>query len=363
MLMHPIKVLYVDDEEHNLISFKASFRRQYEIYTAISAKEALALLEKVDVNVIISDQRMPEMTGVEFFKTLKEKYPDPVRILLTGYTDIESLSDAINQGDIYRYVTKPWNDLDLHNSIKNAYDIYISKIALREKIVELQKTNDELNRFIYSISHELRAPLASALGIINLVKMEGLFNTTENYWELMDTCTTKLEYYISKTLQYYKNNRFEIVNEKVDFKKIVNELIALHCSTDTYPDLNIITDIDQQVDFYGDDFRIELILSNLISNAIRYQKPEEANKKVDISVKVTNLCANIKIADNGLGILNDHMNKIFTQFFKSRNQTGTGLGLFIVKEALDKINGSISVESNSCTGTTFTIVIPNGTNI
>jgi two-component system response regulator PhcR len=102
--------------------FKAGFRRQYEIYTAISAAEGLKILQNVAVHVIIADQKMPQTTGVEFFKSITKTHPDPVRILLTGYTDIEALADAINHGDIYRYITKPWNDLELHNSIKNAYD-------------------------------------------------------------------------------------------------------------------------------------------------------------------------------------------------------------------------------------------------
>jgi response regulator RpfG family c-di-GMP phosphodiesterase len=154
-----VRVLYIDDEENNLQAFKASFRRQYEIYTAISAAEGLKILQNVSIQVILADQKMPGTTGVEFFKSITETFPDPIRILLTGYTDIEALADAINHGDIYRYITKPWNDLELHNSIKNAYDAYRAKIDLRNKVAELEKTNDELNRFIYSISHELRAPL------------------------------------------------------------------------------------------------------------------------------------------------------------------------------------------------------------
>ncbi|RZK69410.1 MAG: hybrid sensor histidine kinase/response regulator, partial [Pedobacter sp.] len=201
--MSAIRILYIDDEENNLNAFKAGFRRQYEIYTAISAADGLKILENISVHIIIADQKMPNTTGVEFFKSIVNIYPDPVRILLTGYTDIEALADAINHGDIYRYITKPWNDLELHNSIKNAYDAYKTKIDLRNKIAELEKTNNELNRFIYSISHELRAPLVSTLGIVNVVKMEGLFDDNE-YWRLIETCSNKLDYYIQKTLQYYK---------------------------------------------------------------------------------------------------------------------------------------------------------------
>lgn len=352
-----VRVLYIDDEENNLEAFKASFRRQYEIYTANSAAEGLKILENVDVQVIIADQKMPNTTGVEFFKSITETHPDPIRILLTGYTDIEALADAINHGDIYRYITKPWNDLELHNSIKNAYDAYRAKIDLRNKIVELEKTNDELNRFIYSISHELRAPLVSVIGIVNLVKLEGLYDTSGEYWSLIETCSNKLDYYIQKTLQYYKNNKSSSELSDIDFKKLVKELIDVYSYTDK--ETHFTVDINQPIAFRGDLFRIEVILGNLISNAIKYQKEHERNKKVNIDVDVAKDAVQINISDNGMGILNEHLEKIFTQFFKSKVHHGSGLGLFIVKEALNKIDGRIAVSSDVNHGTTFKITIPN----
>ncbi|MEJ2881980.1 hybrid sensor histidine kinase/response regulator [Pedobacter sp. GR22-6] len=352
-----IRVLYIDDEENNLNAFKAGFRRQYEIYTAISAADGLKILENVPVHVIIADQKMPQTTGVEFFKSIVKTFPDPIRILLTGYTDIEALADAINHGDIYRYITKPWNDLELHNSIKNAYDAYKAKIDLRDKVAELEKTNDELNRFIYSISHELRAPLVSAMGIVNVVKMENLFHSSGEYWGMIETCSNKLDYYIQKTLQYYKNNKLVNENTPIDFKSLVAELIELYSYTDR--ETNFKVNIEQDIPFIGDAFRIEVILGNLISNAITYQKEDEQHKIVDIQIQVKKDVAEISISDNGMGILNEHLEKIFTQFFKSKTNHGSGLGLFIVKEALNKINGKISVSSNLQDGTTFKIKIPN----
>lgn len=353
-----VKVLYIDDEEHNLQAFKASFRRQYEIYTAISAAEGLKILQNIEIQVIIADQKMPETTGVQFFKSIKDTFPDPIRILLTGYTDIEALADAINHGDVYRYITKPWSDLELHNSIKNAYDAYRAKIDLRNKVIELEKTNDELNRFIYSISHELRAPLVSVIGIVNLVKMEGLFNSSGEYWNLIEICSNKLDFYIQKTLQYYKNNKSIAEHTAVDFAQLVSDLVNLYSYSDKETVFNI--NINQEVPFYNDAFRIEVILGNLINNAIKYQKTTEPNKYVNIEITVDKQNAEISISDNGIGILNEHLEKIFNQFFKSKNHHGSGLGLFIVKEALTRINGKIEVNSDLAVGTTFKITIPNG---
>lgn len=352
-----VRILYIDDEENNLQAFKASFRRQYEIYTAISAAEGLRILQNISIQVILADQKMPGTTGVEFFKSITETFPDPIRILLTGYTDIEALADAINHGDIYRYITKPWNDLELHNSIKNAYDAYRAKIDLRNKVAELEKTNDELNRFIYSISHELRAPLVSTMGVINLVKMEKVYDAHAEYWGLIETCSNRLDYYIQKTLQYYRNNKIVSEHTCIDFELLIPNLIELY--TFDNKETNFTVNINQSVVFYGDAFRIEVILGNLISNAIKYQKEGETNKKVNINIEVSKEFAEISIADNGVGILNEHLEKIFTQFFKSNMNHGSGLGLFIVKEALNKINGRIAVSSDLIEGTTFKITIPN----
>lgn len=353
----PIKVLYIDDEENNLNAFKASFRRQYEIYTATSAKDGLEILDNLEIHVVIADQKMPTTTGVEFFREIVNTHPNPTRILLTGYTDIDALANAINLGHIYRYIAKPWSVLELHNCIKNAYDAYMANINLGNKVAELEKTNDELNRFIYSISHELRAPLVSIMGIVNLVKLENKQYSDTEYWNLVETCANKLDYYIQKTQQYYKNIKDNSPIEKIDFNVLVNDLINIYALPNR--DIQFKIDIQQDIPFWSDAFRLEVILGNLISNAIKYQKTTEPHKQVIINITVNAKEAEITIHDNGVGILQEHMDKIFTQFFKGRIHYGSGLGLFIAKEALNKIKGDITVSSAYEKGTTFKITIPN----
>lgn len=125
--MSKINVLYIDDELHNLNAFKATFRREFNIYLASTPQEALTILETNAVEVIISDQKMPQLTGVQFFEYILEVYPDPVRILLTGFSDVDAVINAINIGKVYSYVTKPWNDFDLRQMIQNASDLFILK--------------------------------------------------------------------------------------------------------------------------------------------------------------------------------------------------------------------------------------------
>ncbi|MFN7584619.1 MAG: response regulator [Bacteroidota bacterium] len=160
---HTIRILYIDDELNNLLSFQAAFRRHFDILIATTASEGLEILEQNEVEVIIADQRMPKMTGVEFFNIVLEKYPDPIRILLTGYADINALEDAINKGEIWRYIKKPWDQNELQNTIINAYEIYDTRRRLKYKMLELERVNEELNRFVYSTSHEFLSTFANIM--------------------------------------------------------------------------------------------------------------------------------------------------------------------------------------------------------
>ena len=138
-----ICVLYVDDEENNLFSFKATFRIKYQVHTALSGDEALKILAEKPIQIIITDQRMPEMTGVEFLEKVLEKYPDPMRILLTGYADMEAVVDAVNKGKIFHYLAKPWNEEELDLTIQRAYDTYLEKEKLKETNEKLIQSNDQ----------------------------------------------------------------------------------------------------------------------------------------------------------------------------------------------------------------------------
>ncbi|WP_138479161.1 response regulator [Dyadobacter bucti] len=139
-----ISVLYVDDEINNLNSFKAAFRRDFNILIATSGREGLELLKHNVVHVIITDQRMPGMTGVDFLIEVLKDYSDPVRILLTGYTDINAVIDAVNKGHIYYYLNKPWDEAQLRIIIKNAHEIFSLREKNKELIEKLIDVNGQL---------------------------------------------------------------------------------------------------------------------------------------------------------------------------------------------------------------------------
>ena len=139
-----IDILYVDDEENNLISFKATFRLKYNIMIASSADLAMKMLETKSVEIIITDQRMPNMTGVEFLEKVLVLYPDTMRILLTGYTDMAAVVDAVNKGKIFQYLSKPWNEEELNMTINSAYEVYQQQQKIKQTNEKLSTTNDQL---------------------------------------------------------------------------------------------------------------------------------------------------------------------------------------------------------------------------
>jgi response regulator RpfG family c-di-GMP phosphodiesterase len=142
------EILYIDDEENNLIAFKAALRRDFNVFTAISAGEAYPILKEHDIKVVISDQRMPKITGVQFFAKIKEDFPEPIRILLTGYTDLEAVIAAINTGEVHRYLTKPWDDDFVKSVIDHALEVFMLRRDNKRLMEELKRANSQLEFYL-----------------------------------------------------------------------------------------------------------------------------------------------------------------------------------------------------------------------
>lgn len=158
-----IKVLYLDDEENNLIAFKALFRREFDVFTTTSPQEAVAYLNANEVPIILSDQKMPELSGVEFFGLTLNDFPNAVRILVTGYADIEAVIDAINRGQVYRYVAKPWNENDLRVCLLNAAERYEMNTQSSDSDARTTKWKQAKAR-IQDAIHKVKAVVSSWKG-------------------------------------------------------------------------------------------------------------------------------------------------------------------------------------------------------
>ena len=139
-----IRILYVDDEVRNLQAFKANFRRDFTVFLAESGPEALEIFKKEELNIILTDQRMPEMTGIDFLVEAQKINSEPMRILITGYSDINAVIDAINKGQVYRYLNKPWHYEDLKATIMAAFEVFMLRRENKELIDKLAKANEQL---------------------------------------------------------------------------------------------------------------------------------------------------------------------------------------------------------------------------
>jgi signal transduction histidine kinase len=231
---------------------------------------------------------------------------------------------------------------------------------LEDERDKLKKANKDLDSFLYSTSHDLRAPISSILGLTYLGKVELEEEKARHYMDLIEHRVKKLNAILTDTLRLTKTKKLEVKMETIRFGDLVNEAITdIQFNKGTS---SIRLEYDRQSDnmFYSDYSRISIVLSNLISNAVKYHRLNQDDPYIRIKFKRISGNVVIKIEDNGQGIPPQSMTKIFDMFFRASQETeGTGLGLYIVKEALAKIKGKIDVDSIFGKGTTFTITLEN----
>lgn len=353
-------ILYVDDEQKNLDSFRVLFRKDYDIKLATSAMEGMQIMEDRDVKLVITDQRMPNMTGVEFLEKISDIYPDVTRVILTGYSDEEAIISAINKGKVFRYITKPWKREELKQTIDYALEAYRLKSQNKELLERLKKANKELDEFVYRASHDLRAPIASILGLINLAKTETDLDQLKKYLELEEKSVNKLDHLLKDIIQFSRNTHLEVNSENIDFSTLINTVFEAHRFFEFSESIKKDFKINGDIAFNSDEFRLEIILNNLISNAIRYCDYKREDPNLFINVEVNKDWATITVKDNGIGIDEEQMDRIFDMFYRGiDDNTGSGLGLYIVKETVDKLSGRIYVNSKIGEGSEFVVEIPN----
>ncbi|MGK7393881.1 MAG: PAS domain S-box protein [Candidatus Cyclobacteriaceae bacterium M3_2C_046] len=234
-----------------------------------------------------------------------------------------------------------------------------AETELKKNIEQLEKTNSELDKFVYSASHDLRAPLSSVLGLINLVKMDEKETHHIEYLRNMEISIKKLDGFISEIIKYSRNTRLDVELEMVEINEIVDEIKQEIKYLDNAEKINIYTKNPDKFEFFSDKSRLRVVLSNLISNAVKYHKPNTERPYIKVAATRNNGKVILHIEDNGSGISKEHQEKIFNMFYRaSETSKGSGLGLYIVKETLEKLKGKISVQSHIGEGSTFTVELP-----
>jgi PAS domain S-box-containing protein len=239
------------------------------------------------------------------------------------------------------------------------YGAYVD-ITDRKRVEEELKTrNIELDNFVYKVSHDLRAPLSSILGLVNLARLPGNDDNPLDYIDIIGRKVEDLDHFIGDVLSHSKNLKMDVSISEVDFNGVISR---------TFTDLNYLEGASEVMvyrkvegyNFYSDPWRISEIFRNLVSNAIKYRQIDGAKPEIKVGVNINEQYANITFADNGIGIERNDLTKIFEMFYRATEQSdGSGIGLYIVKNAVEKLGGAISVDSKPGFGTTFTIMLPN----
>ncbi|MDB5352207.1 MAG: histidine kinase,Response regulator receiver domain proteinhistidine kinase [Planctomycetota bacterium] len=374
-------LVIVDDEPHVLGTLNDQFRKEYHVATFESASDALLVLESLNPSVVLTDQRMPDMSGVNFLRQVKDRRPDATRLLFTGYADIKAVIDAINEGHVFRYLTKPWEPEEMEATIRQAVEQHDLLVERRSLIAELTKSNRKLEEsntlkkaFIEVASHELNTPVAVILGMTDLWKMmpsvDGV-GVQAAWLERVQGAGKRLAGTIERMLKLLRADQFD-------------EPLSLQV-TDLEPlTWQVVADIRPFLDARGqtaelrlesglgsaeiDPAKISDILTNLIVNAIKFTP--DGGTIVVIAESVGTDHVRFRVVDRGIGINQADCTHLFEPFFTGYDtlhhssgdyqfcKKGIGLGLCLVKTFVELHGGSVDVMSSPNSGSTFGFTLP-----
>ncbi len=303
--------------------------------------------------------------------------------LLSGYWISKRLSEPIAHlsrvmGAAIRAKTLNAQDLRISNAAQEIHDLADSftllvkqlrsqmgsirdkSRLLRVRNKELRKVNREMDNFLYSTAHDLRSPLTSLLGLINLMRLEKQQVNLALYLDMMEKSIHRCEHFISQIVSLSKNKGAAIQPEPLDMQAIIYGIFDDQLFIEGASRIRKMVSVHGDTDFHSDKNRVTIIFNNLISNAIKYSDPDKSEPFIRINIHIHFKEARIDFSDNGLGIGKEHIANIFKMFYRAHHHSkGSGLGLFIFKETLNKLNGEAVVESDPGIGTTFSITLPN----
>ncbi|GAK55445.1 signal transduction histidine kinase [Candidatus Vecturithrix granuli] len=371
-------ILYVDDDQENLRAFRRLFRKHYDVLIAESGAEGLQLLEAhAPIPVIITDQRMPEMTGIEFLEQSIRISPHSVRMIITGFTDVQALIDSINTGSVYRYITKPWDEQDLYVTIKRAVENYELKAHNAQLLIDLQRQNEALEqsyrqlretqdkliesekmasigRLASRIAHELRNPIQGIrMGIEWLqqdLQHDQRFTTTLQH---IDQEILAVNTIVQDLLEYARDMKFEYT--ETDLYSLLDGILFNLSDKLSERHLTVRTHYDDVGMVVVDGIRLRQALLNLVQNAIEAM-PENGTLTLSVTLQDEQQIA-IIIQDTGCGMSQEQQQRIFEPFYTTKDK-GVGLGMSIVHKIIEAHGGQIQLESQQGQGTRVTLLLP-----
>ncbi len=384
-------LLIVDDEIEVTKSLARQFRRKYKVHTAINVNEAIMVMENENIQVVVSDQRMPGLTGVDFFHKIKDRYPDALKLILTGFSDIEAVIGAINEGQVFRYITKPWNPVELEITIKEAFEKYelITKNrklmrnlqeanqSLEEKVklrtMELEQSNDKLkhlniekNKYVGIVAHDLRGPIGNVFNFSELLISQYSDLSEEQHKKFLSIINERSSYSLNMIESFLDASKIESgildLNFKIwDFSELIKNNISQNVFfADKKSQKLIFVCNEENLSILCDKDKIEQVINNLISNAIKFSSK---GKNIWIKVEKNDNQFVTSVIDEGQGIPESELKSIFnsyqtTSVESTAGEKSTGLGLAIVKKIIEAHDGKIWVESEVGKGSCFTFSLP-----
>lgn len=352
--MEKPNLLCLDDEPDNLDALERVFRRKYNVLKASTPEQAFHVLDNYpDLAVIISDQRMPLITGVEFLEKSIVSHPETVRILLTGYTDIESVIGAVNKGQIYRYLTKPWDPVDLLNTVDQGFEKFMLKNELKEKNKALEKALEDLqtldkakNQFMILINHELKTPLTTILSFTELMKETSLSDEQKLFTDRIHRSADKLKSIVDDVLL--------IVKGEVGLIPVKNDTIPADWLLKDIPvDITHVANTKSQTIRMKSDFEsieVDPILTKTAFLRALHNATKFGAAQSDILIyisKTPQARLSIRIQNKGPQISAQTIEKIMKPFQLDENimnhSIGMGLGLTICQTLMKVQNGDLKV--------------------
>ena len=369
-------ILYVDDDNSNLVVLQATCANEFNVITASSGHKALEILKEREIAVLLVDQRMPGMTGVEVFEATQDLYPDTVRILITAYTDLNDAIDAINRGKIRRYLRKPWEPAELKAVLGEAVETYQTRkkvSQLETRLLETERTY-ALGVVAAGVAHELRNPLAAMVMGLDLAQLRLDKLTTElrtgqpilpEHLDVINKARQQVAdatkavaqvTEITKGLELSHRRRDEEVT--ADLRDIVN-LTLTFVRAALLKRAQLDTDLAEVPRVTGSPTKLGQVMTNLLVNAMQAMPDRpRAENRVTVVLRPEDGWVRLDVEDNGLGVPIEVADRIFDPFFTTKTQGGTGLGLAISKRIIQEAGGTISVASEPGEWTRFTVRLP-----
>jgi two-component system, NtrC family, sensor kinase len=353
------KILYVDDDYSNLVVFRETFGTEFDILTAQSGQGGLEVLRlHRDVALLVSDQRMPVMQGTELCEIVRRDYPHVVRYLMTAYSDLTAAIDAINRGQVQRYLRKPWEPTELRMHLLDAVELH----GLRRRTNELEGRMREVDR-VYTLGvvaggvvHELRNPLGALMGTLDLVRRKvaddpaliGLLDQAQ-------MASTRM----ADTLRAVELSTRRTAQGSADLAEVIRltlRMVGPHLQGRATLEL----ELEQPLTVQLAPTPLGQIVLNLLINAMQAipDDADPATMRVRIVARACNGGARLEVSDTGSGVPNRLKAKIFDPFFTTKEDGGTGLGLAICKQIVVDAEGTISVEDAPGGGACFVVELP-----